>query len=221
MFWYILFVILFFLLFVFLIPLKIEFIYEVDSNLKKEERIEQLNSVNYINFYILNFIKVKQIKRSNEKKSKAKGKEINAKVYDIIYNLLIQYLKKEKIDESVICAKDLKKIKKNMYYEKIDLSLGINLNNVILNAYIISFLNAVLNIFFAKNADKINFSKTSYTTFISNKIINIKIDSIIKVKLVNTIGIIIKLIIRYRKVVKKDGRTTSNRKLNVNSYDFA
>lgn len=203
-------------------PLKVELRYEINTNFDKSNNLEQLNTVNYINLYILNFIKIKKFKMDNKENEKEKNNSPSGKkVFDIIAKFLIQYIKYEKLDQALLSTKEIKRLKSSLYYEKIDLNIGVNFKDVVLNSYIISLLNALINMYFAKNADKINFSKASYITYISNKIINIKINSIIKVKLVNTIGIIIKLIISFRKVVKKDGRTTSNRKLNANSYDFA
>lgn len=206
---------------IFIIPLKVELKYEINTNFDNKDKLEKLNTANYINLYILNFIKIKKFKIDNKESEKENNKSGSGKkVFDIISKFIIQYIKYEKIDQALVTQKDLKKLKSNLYYEKIDLNIGVNLKDVVLNAYIIAFLNAYINMYFAKNANRINFSKASYITYISNKIINVKINSIIKVNLVNTIGIIIKLIIRFRKVVKEDGRTTSNRKLNANGYDF-
>ena len=74
--------------------------------------------------------------------------------------------------------------------------------------------------YIAKNIEKFNLEKTNYNTYTSNEILNLQIDSIINLKLVNTIIIILKIIFKLRKVEKKNGRTTSNRKFNDDSYEF-
>ena len=73
----------------------------------------------------------------------------------------------------------------------------------------------------ASNINKFNLEDTRYKTYISGEVYNIKIDSIIDVKLANIIYIIFKIIYKLRKVEKKNVRDkTSNRKFNDDSYDF-
>ena len=203
-----------------IIPIRLEVKYEVNTDLNESNK-EQLNTLNYVNIYILYFIKIKKLEMKNKQNSNLKeGSTSRKNVFDMIYKFLLDFLNFKKIDNALLNYKDIKCINNNIFFEKIDLNIGINFKDVLYNAYIISFLNAIINMYFAKNSDKINFNKTNYITYISNKIFNIKVDSIIRVNLVNTIIVIIKIIIRFRKVVNKDGRTTSNRKLNDDSYDF-
>ena len=126
----------------------------------------------------------------------------------------------KKFDEALLNKKDLKKVNNAISFKSIYINIGVNLKNYIVNAYIIAFLNAVINMYIAKNIEKFNLEKTSYNTYTSNEILNLQIDSIINLKLVNTIIIILKIIFKLRKVEKKNGRTTSNRKFNDDSYEF-
>ena len=74
-----------------------------------------------------------------------------------------------------------------------------------------AFLNSVINMYLAKNINRFNIDRTKYSTYISNKVYDIDFYSIINLNLVNTIIVIIKLIIKLKKVVKKNGKqTTSN-----------
>ena len=212
------------ILLIILIPSRIKIKYEVDNNFDKNEKNENLDIDNYIKVYIFYFIKIKKIKIEDKEKvdiDKSAIKKTSFKLtFDIISKFLLQLLNIRKIDEALITKQEIDYILKQTYIEKLELNLGFNLKEVILNAYLISLLNAVINMFFAKNIEKINFKKTKYCTYISDKVLNIKIDSIIRFNFANTMIVILKILLRYRKVVKKDGKSTSNRKFNDDSYDF-
>ena len=221
-----------------LFPLKIDINYNVNTTSLKD-KTQNLNTNNYVRLYILNGIKiahfdqknkqsVNKIGSNNNKKIKNKNKDNKKKrmlnsnvILNIAYKFIIDLLNIKKMNEAVITKEDLAVINKNINFEKLILNIGINFKEVLTNAYLIAFLNSAINMYLAKNIDRINLENTEYTTYISNEILNIKIDSIIKLNLVNTIIVIFKVLFRFRKVVKKNGRTTSNRKFNDDSYDFA
>ncbi len=223
---YIISIILLLIFLVIIIPLKVKLKYIIKTNFNKEDSDENINILNYIDIYIFRIIKVKRIKIQTKQKSDSdskiyqKNSTIVKVIFDTIYKLILDAMNYKKFDEALLNRKDLKKINKALSFQKVDIDIGINLKNVILNAYLISFLNAVINMYIAKNVNKFNLKDTKYTTFISNEILNLKTDCIINLKLVNTIIVIIKTIFKFRKVVNKDGRTTSNRKFNDDSYDF-
>lgn len=212
---YIILSLLFIILLVLLIPVRIKLKYAVNTDFNKQKKEEELKTLNYFEIYILYCIKIKKVKIGNTQNAGRK------KVLGIIYKFLLDFLNFQKIDEVILRKDEIKKLGNSIFIEKLDLDLGINLRNVLVNVYLISTLNALINMYFAKKVDKMNLDKVSYQTYISNKILNIDIDSIIRFNLVNTIIIILKIIMRVRKVVKEDGKTTSNRKLNDDSYDFA
>ena len=82
-------------------------------------------------------------------------------------------------------------------------------------------LNYIINSYIAKNSDRFNLKNLKYKTYISENLLKIKIKSIVNLNLVNTIYIVFKLIIKYMKGGNKNGKKTSNRKFNDDSYDFA
>ncbi len=204
------------------IPMRLKITCELNTDFDKKEKEEDLNTLNNISIYILYYIKVANINAKNVQKAKSSKKITGKVIFNIIYKLILEFLNFQKMNDALLTKKDLKKFSNSIYFEKIHLNLGINFKNVLTNVYAISVLNALINMYFAQNINKINLEDTSYLTFISNKMFNIKIDSIIRFKLVNTIIVIIKVFFKFRKVVKKNGtRRTSNRKFNDDSYDFA
>ncbi len=213
---YIILSLLFIILLVLLIPVRIKLKYAVNTDFNKQKKEEELKTLNYVEIYILYCIKIKKVKIGNTQNAGRRKK-----VLGIIYKFLLDFLNFQKIDEVILRKDEIKKLGNSIFIEKLDLNLGINLKNILVNVYLISTLNALINMYFAKKVDKMNLDKVSYQTYISNKILNIDVDSIIRFNLVNTIIIILKIIMRVRKVVKEDGKTTSNRKLNDDSYDFA
>ena len=204
------------LLLILIIPTRIRFKYNISTDFNKSKDNEELKTLNYVEIYILYFLKVKKVKIGNTQEAGRKKKIIG-----VIYKFLLDFLNFKKIDEVILKKNELKKLGEYIYIEKLDLDIGINLKNILTNVYVIAILNALINMYFAKKINKMNKENVRYETYISNKILNIDLDSIIRFSLVNTIIIIIKIITRVRKVVKEDGKTTSNRKLNDDSYDFA
>lgn len=204
------------------IPMRLKIMYELNTDFDKKEKEEDLNTLNNISVYILYYIKVANINAKNVQKAKSSKKITGKVIFDIIYRLILEFLNFQKMNDALLTKKDLKKFSDSIYFEKMHLNLGINFKNILTNVYAILVLNALINMYFAQNINKINLEDTSYLTFISNKMFNIKIDSIIRFKLVNTIIVIIKVFFKFRKVVKKNGTgRTSNRKFNDDSYDFA
>lgn len=211
----------FIFLLILIIPIRIKFNYELNTDFVKSKDEENLNTLNSVDIYFLKYIKVARINSKNVQKAKMSRRLLSKLIFDIVYKLFLEVLNFQKMEDALLTKKDLKLFLKNIYFEKLHLNLGINLKNIIANVYAISFFNAVINMYFAKNADKINLEDTSYLTFISNKMFNIKIESIIRLRLANTIHIIIKVFFKFRKVVKKDGSRTSNRKFNDDCYDIS
>lgn len=190
------------------IPLKVE----IKFSLKTKN--ENLKLSNYIKIYILRFIRVKKF---NIKQKEDTGQEPNStskisrQIIDNSVNVIKNIITYEKQDTALLDKKDFSKIKKNISYSKFYLNIGYNLQDPILNAYAMAFFNTVINMYLSKNINKFNIERTKYSTCISDKIYDIDFYSIINLNLVNTIIVIIKVIIRLKKVVKKNGKqTTSN-----------
>ena len=191
------------------IPLKVKIDYT-------EEEKKRLDIKNKIEIYILGFVKIKTIHLNQEDKIKKKGQyQVNA-----TYQLLSNYLGFLKQEELYVEKNNLKKIFHSIFYENLDISIGFNLQEPILNAYLMALINTVLNIFFAINASNINLKNINYITYVSNDFFHLQVKGIIKFRIVNNIITIIKIVKRIREVKKKNGKTTSNRFAYANRNDI-
>ena len=192
---------------VLIIPVKVEISFNMQSkNNQEKENQKSLKTKNEIKIYILRFIKIKTIyindkdntnNRTNKKKSleENSNKDVSSNIIKAVEN----YIKYEKKDSLYMSKENIAKLKKGLKFEEFYLSLGFNLKNYILNAYAIAILNALINMYFSKNADHFDLQKTQYKTYISNKVIDLRFYSIINFKLVNNIIIILKLVLKLRK----------------------
>ena len=216
------------LLFVFPITIEIKDEILPTFNKIKKYKSETVKEKYYLKIKILGFILIfKKDLNKNKKKNddnklyKNVSNDPLEMVINSVFNALDKAVTGEKINKVLLNSKDIKTIINSIYVKKIYLDLGINLLQPILNAYILTFINVVINMFIAKNIKKFNLQNTKYKTYISGEVYNIKIDSIIHLQLANIIYIIIKIIFKLRKVEKKNVRyKTSNRKFNDDSYDF-
>lgn len=219
---------LFIMLFVF--PIKIEIKDEIvpTFNKLKKYKSETVKEKHYLKIKLLGFILVyKKDLNKNKKKNDDKKLYKNVSndpiemVINSVFNALDKAVTGEKINKALLNSKDIKNFINSIYVKKLKLDLGINLINTILNAYVSTLVNVVINMFIANNINRFNLENTRYKTYISGEVYNIKIDSIIHLQLANIIYIIIKIIFKLRKVEKKNVRSkTSNRKFNDDSYDF-
>ena len=202
-------------------PHKIRIKYRIYSHEKKKFTT---TTDNVFVFYIFGFIPIKKKLQENKEDKKLKNtgkKSKDKKVLDVVYNVFTGTLKYRKINEALLDKNDLKKIKDSIYFEKINLDLGINLQEIFLNIYILGIINTLIPMYIAVNQKNFNMDNLEYRTYISNNIIDINLDCIMKVNLIHTISVIVKVIYKIRKVESKNGRATSNRKFNDDSYDIA
>ena len=182
---------------------------------EKNQSPTVIENDNYIALYLFGIIKIKKIKI--ERKIHTNNDNKNTKVINAIFMIAKQILKSLEKEEIVkIVSKILKSIKVN----KLDMDLGINLQDPILNAYAIALINSILPLYFATNSKNINLNNIRYNTFISDKVINLHIDSIISVSIVKNIFSIIKIIFVILKGGIKNGNKTSNRISNDNINDL-
>lgn len=187
-----------------LIPIRLKIYYSESErkNLKVKNRIE---------IYILYFFKIKTIRLENKKKIKSKNYNINA-----IYKVINSYMEYYKNQEKMITKKEISDLINNIYYEKMDITLKINLKNPILNSYIISIINIIINIFIIKNQKRMNLKNTRYFTTISDNIFNANITSIVRIKLINIIAIVIKIGVRAIKLKRNNKKSNvSNQKKKI------
>ncbi len=105
--------------------------------------------------------------------------------------------------------------------KKLNLRLGINTGDVILNAYSIVLANTLIHLFLTYKYDRLKKENVFYETYLSNSLYKLEIDCIIQFRLVNTISIILKMLYHDRKVEKENGKNrTSNRFFNAYSNDI-
>lgn len=204
------------LLLILIVPIRVRIKYTVKTKENTANNQENIDFGNHIKIYILQWIKVKTFHIKN------KEKDMKDNPIEVFLKLATNFLQYQKLDKALLKPKDLKTLNESLYFQKLDMELGFNTQNVIYNAYAIALANAIINMYICKNAEKFDLEQTSYHTYISSSIFQLKLDCIISFQLAHTIVILIKMILMYRKVVDKNGRTTtSDRKSNDDSHDIA
>lgn len=183
--------------------------------IEKSDSATVIENDNYIALYLFNIIKIKKIKI--ERKVHTDDNHKDNRVVNTVFMIIKQILRSLQKEEIV---KIVTRILKSINVKRLNMDLGINLQDPILNAYSIAIINSILPIFLAKHSKNIDLNNISYTTFISKKVINLKIDSIIYVSIVKNITSIIKIIFIILKGGIKNGNKTSNRISNDNINDF-
>lgn len=182
-----------------------------------EEKNDNSNNIelnNHIALYLFG-IKIKKIKLKREIHNKSKDK--NSKVVDTIFMITKQIFKSLEKQELV---KIISNILKSIKVKRLDLKLGINLGDILLNVYSIATINATIPILLRLNNRNLDLNHIKYETYISQKVIDLHIDSIIHVSIVKNIVSIIKIIFLVMKGGIKNGNKTSNRISNDNFNDF-
>ena len=183
--------------------------------IEKSDSATVIENDNYIALYLFNIIKIKKIKI--ERKVHTDDNHKDNRVVNTVFMIIKQILRSLQKEEIV---KIVTRILKSIKVKSLNMDLGINLQDSILNAYSIAIINSILPIFLAKHRKNIDLNNTSYTTFSSEKVVNLKIDSIIYVSIVKNITSIIKIIFIILKGGIKNGNKTSNRISNDNINDF-
>ena len=181
---------------------------------EKNDNANNIELNNHIALYLFG-IKIKKI--SLDKKIPNKAQKKDNKVINTIFTIIRQILRSlERQDIVNIIGDILKSIK----VKRLDLKLGINLENILLNVYSIALINAILPIVLRLNNKNLDLKHIKYETYISQKVIDLHIDSIIHVSIVKNIVSIIKIIFLVMKGGIKNGNKTSNRISNDNINDF-
>ncbi len=181
---------------------------------EKNDNANNIELNNHIALYLFG-IKIKKI--SLDKKIPNKAQKKDNKVINTIFTIIRQILRSlERQDIVNIIGDILKSIK----VKRLDLKLGINLENILLNVYSIALINAILPIILRLNNKNLDLKHIKYETYISRKVIDLHIDSIIHVSIVKNIVSIIKIIFLVMKGGIKNGNKTSNRISNDNINDL-
>lgn len=181
---------------------------------EKNDTANNIELNNHIALYLFG-IKIKKI--SLDKKIQNKSKKKDNKVVNTVFIIIKQILKSLKKEEIVGIVGD---ILKTIKVKRLNLKLGINFENVFLNIYSIALINAILPILLRLNNRNLDLKHIKYETYISQKVIDLHIDSIIHVSIVKNIVSIIKIIFLVMKGGIKNGNKTSNRISNDNINDL-
>lgn len=174
----------------------------------------------YIDLSVLKYIKLKRF-RFNEDELK----EIESKSQKVAKDEVENYLKNIEFTDAKLFIKSIKELLSKVEIEKLDFSFNINVDDYILNAYIVTFVNSVVAIMISKNIKKINTENLSYIITSNEKKIKLNLKCIMYGKLANIIFVLRKILYYAFKLKKrgndKHGKGTSNRKSNGNSNDVA
>ena len=165
--------------------------------MEKNKESNLIEKENYINIYFLG-IRVKKIKL--ERKIHAPYKKNNTKT-NTIYMILKQIIRSLKYDEIVNLVI---RIPKTIKIHKLDMDLGINLNDPIYNAYAIAVINVVIPLLIAYNSKSINLDNIKYTTFISDKTLFLNIKCNVSISIIKNIFRIFKVIFALIKLKIKE-----------------
>lgn len=188
-----------------ILKIKINYVQKNISN-------ETMKNKNNITLYLFGFLPIKiKIDRDMHSK-KSKSKFLNS-LY-IILKQIVKSLKFNEINQIMV------RLLKSISIKYLDMDLGINLKDPILNAYTIAIINCIIPLLVQNNTHSINLNKIKYNTFISENLIFLRINCIISFSIVKNIPSIIKIIFVLVKGGIKNGNKTSNRISNDNIYDF-
>lgn len=169
----------------------------------------------YIEAYILN-IKVRRY-RFNEKQLK----KMQQTGENVAKEEVSNYIKQIEFTDAKLFFKNIREILAKVQFQQIDFRLNINVDDYILNAYIVTFLNTVISMLISKNIKKINNDNLNYEITSNETKTKLYLKCIMYDRMTNIIIVLIRAI-KYAKELKKrgndeNGKGTSNRKFNGNS----
>ena len=175
--------------------------------LEENKNNDLMQTKNYINIYLFE-IKIKEIKLER----KIHAPKTNNKETNTIYMIAKQIKKSLSYNEILdIVTGILKTVK----IHKLDMDLGINLNDPIYNAYIIALINALIPLFIANNKN-INLDNIKYNTFISEKTLFLNIKCELSISIIRNIFRIFKIIIVLIKQKIKEAKNKSKDRVKIN-----
>lgn len=193
-------VFIFFVIFFILIcPIKVIIKYNTS------EKDENLESLNCIKIYVMYFLKVKTIHLKNNFEGKRYKKVIEFFKYNIK-----NYNKTERKLKLLTGSNILKKFNDSIRYKRINLEFGFNLKDYILNAYLLTFITAVSNMYVSSNIEKFDINNINLDIYINQKSnFKLKLFGIIELSFVNTIIIVINILFRKIKRRTKEWITSN------------
>ena len=176
--------------------------------LEENKSSNLIQNKNYIELYLFG-IKIKNIRLERKIHApKTSNKETNT-----IYMIAKQIKKSLSYNEILdIVTGILKTVK----IHKLDMDLGINLNDPIYNAYIIALVNALIPLFIVNNNKNINLDNIKYNTFISEKTLFLNIKCELSLSIIRNIFRIFKIIIVLIKQKIKEAKNKSKDRVKIN-----
>ena len=175
--------------------------------LEENKSSNLIQNKNYIELYLFG-IKIKNIKLER----KIHAPKTNNKETNTIYMIAKQIKKSLSYNEILdIVTGILKTVK----IHKLDMDLGINLNDPIYNAYIIALINALIPLFIVNNKN-INLDNIKYNTFISEKTLFLNIKCELSISIIRNIFRIFKIIIVLIKQKIKEAKNKSKDRVKKN-----
>lgn len=176
--------------------------------LEENKSSNLIQNKNYIELYLFG-IKIKNIRLERKIHApKTSNKETNT-----IYMIAKQIKKSLSYNEILnIVTGILKTVK----IHKLDMDLGINLNDPIYNAYIIALINALIPLFIVNNNKNINLDNIKYNTFISEKTLFLNIKCELSLSIIRNIFRIFKIIIVLIKQKIKEAKNKSKDRVKKN-----
>ena len=176
--------------------------------LEENKSSNLIQNKNYIELYLFG-IKIKNIRLERKIHApKTSNKETNT-IYMIAKQIKNSLTYNQILD---IITGLLKTVKVN----KLDMDLGINLNDPIYNAYIIALVNALIPLFIVNNNKNINLDNIKYNTFISQKTIFLNIKCELSISIIRNIFRIFKIIIVLIKQKIKEAKNKSKDRVKKN-----
>lgn len=175
----------------------------INVNIKADDyftKITPLNNMeNEIKIKLLNIVTVYKnefFDKKNENKNRNKNNLFNNKKF---------------------ANRIIRELFKKAEFDKFALSLGFNLDDPIANSYINASINTILCMYINHNQQKFNFKKLYYSTYISENLLFLSFESIIKITLVDTIKVVVKEYFSYKKKKKQEKKKYSNNLSNSNN----
>ena len=95
------------------------------------------------------------------------------------------------------------------YLDKFVLSLGINVEDYIANAYINASVNTLLCLYININQDKFNLKKLYYQTYVSDELLKLNFETNIKIKLIDFLIILFKSNKKQKEKVQNQSKNAS------------
>lgn len=185
-------IVIIFVILILLVPIRIKTQYG-------ESERENLKIQNKVKIYILYFLKIKTINLKDKKKIENQKGDYKE---NAIYKLLDMYINYYKMQKQLIKKEEITNLLKKIYYEKMYIEFKINLQNPIVNAYIITFINVIINIFIMISQERMDLKNVHYSTSVSDNIFNLHVDSVIRVRLISIIPLIAQIGVRIIKLKK-------------------